>query len=195
MQHKLQQTTTLGRSSTCDIQISPTITKVSREHARVEIRNNMYVLYDQSALGTFVNGKSEKQIVLKDGDNINLGGVIEFRFFNGVLTSSMAGVQNMPASIPYISPPPIIIAPQASPSDRPWKETGLDMGIASLIFGVLTFSIQLIGGLLCGWVGWALGITAIITGIMAIAKGSKWLGISGIILSAIGVIYQVLTLI
>lgn len=195
MQHKLKQTTTLGRSSNCDIQVPSTITKVSREHVQIQIHNNMYVLYDQSTLGTFVNDIPEKQIVLKNGDSINLGGAIEFRFFNGVLTSSMTGIQSSPASAPYLSPPPIIIVPQASPSDRPWRETGLDMGIASLIFGVLTFSIQLIGGLLCGWVGWALGITAIITGIMAIAKGSKWLGISGIILSAIGVIYQVLTLI
>ena len=72
---------------------------------------------------------------------------------------------------------------------------GQSLGIASVIMGAITFGIQLMGGLICGWIGWPLGIAAIVTGIIAITRGSKGLGYTGIILSVIGVIIQVLGLI
>lgn len=72
-------------------------------------------------------------------------------------------------------------------------KSGQALGIASVIMGAITFGVQIIGGLICGWLGWPLGIAAIVTGIMAINKGRKGLGISGIVLSIIGVIIQLLT--
>ena len=124
MQYKLPHTTTIGRSKNCDIQVHPKNTKVSREHAEIKIhKNNMYVLYDKSALGTFVNGKKEKQIVLKNGDNINLGGVLKLNFANGVLSSSSPGIQlkqSAPAPIPVapIVPPMSPSAPNPPPYQR-----------------------------------------------------------------------------
>lgn len=73
-------------------------------------------------------------------------------------------------------------------------KSGQPLGIASAILGAVTFGVQMIGGLICGWLGWPLGIAAIITGILAINKGHKWLGIIGILLSVIGVIIQILVL-
>lgn len=73
-------------------------------------------------------------------------------------------------------------------------KSGQAFGIASVIMGAITFGVQLIGGLICGWLGWPLGIAAIVTGIMAITKGRKWLGIIGIVLSVIGVVLQLLAL-
>lgn len=208
MQYKLKYPVTcLGRSKNCDIRLPSTLTKVSREHAEIKIhKNNMYVLYNQSALGTFVNGKQEKQIVLKNGDNISLAGVVEFRFLNGVLSSSAPGIQvkhssPTPAPSPIPSPPPVRFSPQEPPpyqqgdSYQTEDKTGQALGIASVILGALTFGVQMLGGLICGWVGWAFGIAAIITGIMAIPKGAKGLGITGIVLSVIGVVIQVLVLV
>ena len=118
MQHKLPQTTTIGRSKNCDIQVHPKNTKVSREHAEIKIhKNNMYVLYDKSARGTFVNGKKEKQIVLKNGDNINLGGALKLNFSNGVLSSSSPGIQ-----LNQSSPAPIPVAPLAPPMPAPMHQ-------------------------------------------------------------------------
>ncbi len=74
-------------------------------------------------------------------------------------------------------------------------KAGQSLGIASVIMGAITFGIQLMGGLICGWIGWPLGIAAIVTGIIAVTKGSKGLGITGIVLSVIGVIIQVAGLI
>lgn len=72
--------------------------------------------------------------------------------------------------------------------------TGQTLGIASVIMGALTFGIQIMGGLCLGWLGWPLGIAAIVCGIIAITKGTKGLGITGIVLSVIGVVIQVLIL-
>jgi len=72
--------------------------------------------------------------------------------------------------------------------------TGQILGIVSLVLGAITFGIQMIGGLLCGWLGWPLGIAAIICGIIAVGKGAKGLGIAGIVLSVIGILIQVLGL-
>ena len=94
MQYKLPQTTSIGRSSSCDIQVSPQQTKVSRQHAQIRQHSNgMYVLYDQSSAGTYVNDKREKQIVLRDGDRIRLAKGVDFRFSNGFLSFSMSDIK------------------------------------------------------------------------------------------------------
>jgi len=73
--------------------------------------------------------------------------------------------------------------------------SGQALGVASVIMGALTFGIQMFGGLICGWIGWPLGIAAIVCGVMAYMKGSKGLGIAGTVLSVIGVLIQVLVLV
>lgn len=74
------------------------------------------------------------------------------------------------------------------------KNTGKTMGYASIILGAITFGIQIMGGLCCGWIGWPLGIAAVICGILAIVNGEKTLGSIGIILSVIGIVLQILAL-
>lgn len=74
------------------------------------------------------------------------------------------------------------------------NNTGKTMGYASVILGAITFGIQIMGGLCCGWVGWPLGIAAVICGILAIVNGEKALGAIGIILSVIGIVLQILAL-
>ena len=70
-------------------------------------------------------------------------------------------------------------------------QAGKTLGIVSVVLGAVTFGIQLMGGLCCGWIGWPLGIAAIICGIFAGTKGSWTLGGIGIVLSVIGVILQI----
>lgn len=120
MKYKLPQTTKLGRSSSCDIQVSPKLTKVSRQHAEIKVYNgSMYVLYDQSSAGTLVNGRKQQQIVLHDGDRISLGGVVELQFFNGTLTSSSNQLRVTRAAAGTYGAPP---APAPIPSyDQPQK--------------------------------------------------------------------------
>jgi len=71
------------------------------------------------------------------------------------------------------------------------NDSGKIMGIISIVFGSVTFIVQILGGLICGWLGWPLGIAALILGILAIRKGYK-LGWLGIVLSIAGVVLQLL---
>ncbi len=65
--------TTLGRSSTCAVSLD--ITTVSRIHARIELHDEIYILFDNgSANGTFVNGERiDAAYQLQSGDRICLG--------------------------------------------------------------------------------------------------------------------------
>ena len=71
------------------------------------------------------------------------------------------------------------------------QRQGTAFGIVSVCLGAVTFGIQIMGGLCCGWIGWPLGIAAIICGIVAIVQGAKGLGALGIVLSVVGVVLQV----
>jgi hypothetical protein len=49
--------------------------RVSRRHAEVRLRLGRYTLYDlQSTNGTYVNGRRVAEIVLSDGDRVQIGG-------------------------------------------------------------------------------------------------------------------------
>jgi len=69
-------------------------------------------------------------------------------------------------------------------------------GIASIILGAITFGWQLIGGLCCGWLGWPLGVGALICALMTLSgdKTAKTYGIIGAGLSVIGIIIQIAVL-
>jgi len=68
--------------------------------------------------------------------------------------------------------------------------SGKTLGTASVCLAVPTVLIQLAGGLCCGWIGWPLGLAAIVLGIIAIVKGERTLGAIGIFLSVAGIILQ-----
>jgi pSer/pThr/pTyr-binding forkhead associated (FHA) protein len=64
----------IGRSPQCDIQIVEE--NVSRQHARIIFRNEEYQIEDlASTNGVYVNGIKVEKCVLRDHDQINVGGV------------------------------------------------------------------------------------------------------------------------
>jgi pSer/pThr/pTyr-binding forkhead associated (FHA) protein len=64
----------IGRSPSCDIQIE--VENVSRRHARIIFRNEEYQIEDMgSTNGVYVNGIKVEKCVLRDHDQINVGGV------------------------------------------------------------------------------------------------------------------------
>ncbi len=70
---KLSQVLSIGRDANCQIQLSED-TLVSRRHARVEPRNNTWVVIDEgSSNGTFVNGQRIQESDIKPGDILTIG--------------------------------------------------------------------------------------------------------------------------
>ncbi len=64
----------IGRSTECDIQLG--VQNVSRKHARVFLQNEEYLIEDmESTNGVFVNGIKVVRCVLRNNDQIEIGGV------------------------------------------------------------------------------------------------------------------------
>jgi pSer/pThr/pTyr-binding forkhead associated (FHA) protein len=64
----------VGRSTECDIQLG--VQNVSRKHARVVFQNEEYLIEDlESTNGVFVNGIKVVRCVLRNNDQIEIGGV------------------------------------------------------------------------------------------------------------------------
>jgi pSer/pThr/pTyr-binding forkhead associated (FHA) protein len=64
----------IGRSAECDIQLG--VPNVSRKHALVLVHNEEYLIEDlQSTNGVFVNGIKVVKCVLRNNDQIEIGGV------------------------------------------------------------------------------------------------------------------------
>ena len=64
----------IGRSPDCDIELA--VDSVSRKHARVVLRNEEYHIEDMNSTnGVYVNGVKVVKCVLRDNDQIEIGGV------------------------------------------------------------------------------------------------------------------------
>jgi pSer/pThr/pTyr-binding forkhead associated (FHA) protein len=64
----------IGRSAECDIQLG--VPNVSRKHAAVVSHNEEYLIEDlESTNGVFVNGIKVVKCVLRNNDQIEIGGV------------------------------------------------------------------------------------------------------------------------
>jgi pSer/pThr/pTyr-binding forkhead associated (FHA) protein len=64
----------IGRSADCDIQLG--VQNVSRNHARVVFHDEEYLIEDlESTNGVFVNGIKIVKCVLRNNDQIEIGGV------------------------------------------------------------------------------------------------------------------------
>jgi pSer/pThr/pTyr-binding forkhead associated (FHA) protein len=64
----------IGRNPECDIQFG--VQNVSRKHARVLLQNEEYLIEDlESTNGVFVNGIKVVKCVLRNNDQIEIGGV------------------------------------------------------------------------------------------------------------------------
>ncbi len=71
---------TLGRQPDCDIQLDEG--GVSRQHARITLRvgDALHIHDLESTNGTFVNGRRVERHRLRDGDKLQLGSLVVFRF-------------------------------------------------------------------------------------------------------------------
>lgn len=74
----------LGRSSNADIQL--TDHGVSRQHCRLDVENERYMLTDLGSLnGTYVNGERITRLPLLDGDRIQIGAsILRFAYYDSV---------------------------------------------------------------------------------------------------------------
>ena len=63
-----ESTILIGRHPSCHVLFPKDVAIVSRRHAQIVREGNRFKLIDQSANGTFVNGKKVKEAYLKDGD-------------------------------------------------------------------------------------------------------------------------------
>ncbi|MFC1579367.1 FHA domain-containing protein [Thermodesulfobacteriota bacterium] len=64
----------VGRSSRCEIQLE--VNNVSRKHVRIAFRNEEYHIEDLgSTNGTYVNGIRVEKCVLRNHDQVEIGGV------------------------------------------------------------------------------------------------------------------------
>jgi len=63
-----ESTILIGRHPSCHVLFPKNVAIVSRRHAQIVREGNRFKLIDQSANGTFVNGKKVKEAYLKDGD-------------------------------------------------------------------------------------------------------------------------------
>jgi pSer/pThr/pTyr-binding forkhead associated (FHA) protein len=65
---------TIGRGPHCDIRLA--VDSVSRKHARIALRNEEYHVEDMNSTnGVYVNGVRVVKCVLRDNDQIEMGGV------------------------------------------------------------------------------------------------------------------------
>lgn len=72
--HFAGKTLQIGREETSDLLL--TSSEVSRRHARIEVRDDQYVVVDLgSSNGTTVNGATVTQAALRDGDVLSFGPV------------------------------------------------------------------------------------------------------------------------
>ena len=101
---------TLGRHPDCDVVFPEDSLTISRRHAEIRREGNRFLLRDTSSNGTFVNGKQNAEVFLKNGDVLILGiGGPKISFLSTVLDScvdaSFQDVRTPPVPEP-IAPPP-----------------------------------------------------------------------------------------
>lgn len=68
IQEFLDPEISMGRHPSCQVRFPKDFAIISRKHARIVREGNRFKLVDQSANGTFVNGKRVKEAYLKSGD-------------------------------------------------------------------------------------------------------------------------------
>ncbi len=102
---------TLGRHPDCDVVFPEDSLTISRRHAEIRREGNRFLLQDTSSNGTFVNGKQNAEVFLKNGDVLILGlGGPKISFLSTILESdadtSFHGIPTPPAQKAVAPPPP-----------------------------------------------------------------------------------------
>jgi pSer/pThr/pTyr-binding forkhead associated (FHA) protein len=117
-----QSEITIGRHASCQVQFPKDLAIVSRQHARIVRDGNRFILMDQSSNGTFVNGKSVKEVVLKDGDVLLFAdGGPKVSFLTQVLDHAFADETPAPplSEPPEPAPEPESVQPSPAPPVPP----------------------------------------------------------------------------
>ena len=79
----------IGRSSDCQVRFPSDMKVISRKHAAIRREGNQFKIVDTSSNGTIVNGKAEKEVVLKNGDVIAISqGGPKFSFLTRIGTGT-----------------------------------------------------------------------------------------------------------
>lgn len=66
---------TFGRHPDCNVVFPEEMRNISRRHAEICREGNRFLLKDTSSNGTFINGKQNTEVFLKNGDVLILGGM------------------------------------------------------------------------------------------------------------------------
>lgn len=64
----------IGRHPDCQLVFPKDCTAISRKHAEIKREGNRFKFIDKSTNGTLINGKPQKEVFLKDGDVLIIGG-------------------------------------------------------------------------------------------------------------------------
>jgi pSer/pThr/pTyr-binding forkhead associated (FHA) protein len=137
IQEFLDQEISIGRLPTCQVQFPKDFTMISRNHARIVREGNRFKLVDQSANGTFVNGKRVTEAYLKSGDVLLLaegGPKVSFltRVEEGRPQPQPVVAPDMPAG-PQITPTPQPPAQQAQPAPETPAQVSIQKVQAPLV--------------------------------------------------------------
>lgn len=77
--HPLGAMAVIGRAVDCTVRIDDEA--LSRRHARIRREGDGFVLEDMGSLnGCYVGGRRVERMMLRDGDRVRLGGLVELRF-------------------------------------------------------------------------------------------------------------------
>lgn len=106
----LSPVVTLGRHPDCDVVFPEDMRSISRRHAEIHREGNRFLLKDTSSNGTFVNGKQNAEVFLKNGDVLILGtGGPKISFLSTILESgsdvAYQDIQVQPTPEPVFPPP------------------------------------------------------------------------------------------
>ena len=111
----------VGRLSTCQVRFPKDLAIISRKHAAIFREGNRFRLVDESANGTFLNGKSVSEAFLKNGDVIMFAeGGPKVSFLTRV-DDNMAASPPPPHQKP-LTPEPHALKPPPPPGRPPSSE-------------------------------------------------------------------------
>ncbi len=129
IQDYTQDVITIGRHPSSTLSFPADLTRVSRKHAEIKREGNRYTVLDHSTNGTFVNGKSVKEAVLKNGDVLTFAeGGPKVSFLFEILSSTPSrSSQVKPGSSPDSTS-----AQEVQPPDEPVPTKGEGQGKPSV---------------------------------------------------------------
>jgi pSer/pThr/pTyr-binding forkhead associated (FHA) protein len=137
IQEFLDQEISIGRLPACQVQFPKDFTMISRNHARIVREGNRFKLVDQSANGTFVNGKRVTEAYLKSGDVLILAeGGPKVSFLTRVEEGRVQPEAVTPsgtAAEPRIAPAPQPPAQQAQPAPEAPMQVSIQKVQAPLV--------------------------------------------------------------